>query len=67
MNFLEFFRSWISNNKERAAFKDAWMDQYGNEMGGGNSCRPYHEKVAYEIFSLTKRVEDLEKKNKNTL
>ncbi len=60
MSFVQFFKDWVANNGEKKKFKESWMEQYGNEMGSSNSCRPYHEMVAYEIFKLTQRVEQLE-------
>lgn len=61
MGFLEFFREWRKNNQERKQFKEAWNEEYAENLGSNNNCSPYHEKVAYEIFKLTERVEYLEK------
>lgn len=62
MGLIAFFKEWLINNEERRKFKEAWQDHYGKDMGTGNTCSPYHEKVAYEIYRLTQRVEELEKK-----
>ncbi len=64
MFIIEYFRDWIANNEERKKFKEAWHDKFDKELGSNNSCKPYHEQVAFEIYRLTKRIEDLEKQIK---
>jgi len=61
MSIVDYFRDWMANNEERKKFREAWVDKHGKELGASNSCTQYHEQIAYEIYKLTKRVEELEK------
>ena len=60
MSIVDYFRDWMANNEERKNFKEAWTDKHSKELGPTNGCIPYHEQIAYEIYKLTKRVEELE-------
>jgi hypothetical protein len=64
MRIVEFFRDWIANNEEKIKFREAWIKEKVGRFGWDDKVDAYHSDIAYEIYQLTKRIEELEQKIK---
>ena len=62
MNIVQYFLDWKKEREEKVLFMEMWMEEYGELIGTNNTCQSYHQRVAYELFKLTKRIEELESK-----
>ena len=62
MNIVEYYKNWKKEREEKKLFIEMWMEAYGEEIGPNNVCRSYHQNVAYQIYKLSKRIEELEEK-----
>lgn len=64
MRIVEFFKDWMANNEEKKKFREAWIKEKVGNFGWNNDVDTYHADVAYEMYQLTKRIEELEQKIK---
>jgi len=61
MGIIEYFRDWMSNNEEKEKFRKSWITGKIGDFGWNDKVDTYHADMAYEIYKLTQRIEELEK------
>lgn len=64
MNVIQFFKDWLDNNEEKQKFRNAWINEKIGKFGWADGVDKYHADVAYEMYKLSKKVEELELKIK---
>jgi hypothetical protein len=64
MGIIEYFRDWMANNEEREKFHKSWIIGKIGNFKWPDEQDKYHADIAYEIFKLTQRIEELEKQIK---
>ena len=64
MRIVEFFKDWLASNEEKKKFREAWINEKLSTFGWDNRVDEYHADLAYEMYQLTKRVDELEQKIK---
>ena len=64
MGIIEYFRDWMSNNEEKEKFRKSWIYGKLDEFKWPDNQDRYHADIAYEIYKLSQRIEELEKQIK---
>lgn len=64
MRIVEFFKDWLASNEEKKKFREAWINEKLSNFGWKDDVDAYHADLAYEMYQLTKRVDELEQKIK---
>lgn len=64
MRIVEFFKEWLANNEEKKKFREVWINEKLSTFGWSDKVDAYHADLAYEMYQLTKRVDELEQKMK---
>ncbi len=62
MMIIDFFKDWLLNNEEKSKFKQAWIKE--KLCGFSDATQGYHSDMAYEIYRMSKKIEELEQKIK---
>lgn len=64
MGIIEYFKDWMANNEEKSKFKKAWINDKIADFRWEDKVDSYHAEIAYEIYQLAKKIEELEQKIK---